>query len=624
MKSEVLKFLERVWTVQPDGHIAVAWKPSWESDLWRQRMREYEEFEAVAYQNRGRDLYFCPNTFSEPRRVNQCALPSRWLYADLDEIDPSELDIEPTVWWETSRDRFQCMWLLDEAIDPSTHARINQKLTYFCAADKNGWPLAKVLRTPGSKSTKHGYTWKIEAHWTGVVYNASEIWQKVKYEPTPAQADRIEKYRLDPKKLRLGNRLISGLDKPDAAKFRQRMARDRSTWVWQLACLCRDNHMKPKHAVIAVAASPVAQDKYAGRVIQEVARVVQKVYREKKPKKRSVREVAESNGHVELQLVDADRFLAQHLRPPAWAIERIWSEEAHGFFAGPAKAYKSTIVLDLAVSFATGTPFLNKFPIGVDSGHVIMIQEENRAGTVQHRIKQIQASRGLLRAGELPRRLNMSLMNNKGFRLTEQDHLDWLIDRIQEKQAKLVVIDPWYLTAEGDENSAEAAQPILQNLLRVKNELKCGILLVHHTRKPQRDGSTDGSDPNEMAGTGALFRWCESFVQVEPMGDRSEHTVSMFTVHRNEPPDDPIHIKFDIGGSESMRYRVEVEDTRESARSDFDIIRDLVAESPGITIAVLAEEMGWRTERMTRKIERSDEFQLERRRGSSPSVYLVD
>src|SRR5207245_2868924 len=61
------------------------------------------------------DWYFAPCLFTGSRRKEH-ALPSRLLYADLDETDPSGLDLRPSIAWETSHGRYQGIWLLDRQV----------------------------------------------------------------------------------------------------------------------------------------------------------------------------------------------------------------------------------------------------------------------------------------------------------------------------------------------------------------------------------------------------------------------------------------------------------------------------------------------------------------------------
>lgn len=112
------------------------------------------------------DLYFTPNLFSRPRRRKELVLPSRWLYADLDQVDPHTIDDpQPTIAWESSPGRYQCLWLLDRALEPQQHSDTNKRLTYLVGADKGGWDLTQVLRIPGTFNHKYDEKPKVKLLW---------------------------------------------------------------------------------------------------------------------------------------------------------------------------------------------------------------------------------------------------------------------------------------------------------------------------------------------------------------------------------------------------------------------------------------------------------------------------
>src|SRR5690606_41428795 len=63
----------------------------------------------------------------------------------------------------------------------------------------------------------------------------------------------------------------------------------------------------------------------------------------------------------------------------------IWARRSHGIVAGEPKSFKSTYVMDLAISVASGEPFLGKYPV-IESGPVIYVQNENADWILKDRI----------------------------------------------------------------------------------------------------------------------------------------------------------------------------------------------------------------------------------------------
>lgn len=629
MKPEIISFLERVWMVQPGGpYGCVAWK---DGDMWRQRFPQRDDMER-AYQHRGRDLYFCPNLLSEPQRTNECVKGGRWLYADLDETEPDELDIQPTLWWETSPGRYQAMWLLDKPLAAQSLSRLNQKLTYYVQADLNGWPLAKVLRIPGTVSTKWGKPFNIHLDFDGgasVSYQAGDIWEAVKDVPVPTAT--WEELKLDTDVLKDAERLKRKLPHDLRNLLRRRKAEDRSTFLWGLALDLRRSGLSEQEAASVMVASPIAVDKYGARVLQETARVVGKAFAQPVM-------AANGNGHKKKEAKDLRRFtwhssqdiMRRNHRPPGWLADGIWSKDAHGLIAGEQKAYKSLIVQDLAVSVATGTPFLGHFDIPPENvGPVIYVQEENQEAMVRDRLEKLVISRQLhgsasVRGNMLqykaPTDVPVTWIMNESFDLTDPEHLQEVADGAYQQGAKLIIFDPLYLMMpEKDENVSADITPILRNLLEIKKKVGVGILIVHHYKKQDRSKPFNAED-DRVSGTSTFGRWWESRILIEKGNDNGQ--VILHPRHRMAPPSDPFRVTFDMGEMGDPFYEVKVEDMKEQAADEYRELRDRVRAEPGITVSALARAVNAGPQAMRRKVEKSNDFYLEASRGSSPRVYL--
>lgn len=103
------------------------------------------------------DQYFCPNMFFEPNRKKQFARETRLAWCDVDEADPFGFLLSPSVVWETSPGRYQALWVWDAKLKPEVGEAHSRALAYRHGADKNGWPINKLLRIPGSINHKDGY-----------------------------------------------------------------------------------------------------------------------------------------------------------------------------------------------------------------------------------------------------------------------------------------------------------------------------------------------------------------------------------------------------------------------------------------------------------------------------------
>ncbi|MGJ8529393.1 hypothetical protein [Maritalea sp.] len=127
------------------------------------------------------DQYFCPNPFSKPWRKRQFALPTRFSWCDIDDGDPEEFDPLPSLVWETSPDRTQGLWSLDQTLAVGEAEQYSKALAYHHGGDKNGWSATKMLRLIGSINHKPQYD-------EPFVRTISCDWTEIESRPLPLQS----------------------------------------------------------------------------------------------------------------------------------------------------------------------------------------------------------------------------------------------------------------------------------------------------------------------------------------------------------------------------------------------------------------------------------------------------
>lgn len=571
------KFLTLVWAAQPrGGYVFQSFKSG---DLWEDEPVPHMSDVPRPKNPRAADCYFSPCAFTGKRRLNEKAKPSRWLYADLDEVDPRDLPerIKPTVAIQTSPGRYQALWLLSKPIEPTKFQRLNQLLTYATGADKGGWHASKVLRVPGTRNHKYRGRPRVRLMWfdPNRTYTGKQILNYIRTEVdevdalgTPTDSDMPE----------LPNTTAAHLRK----RYRKRLGRrarklltvrkvvkgdDRSARMWELENLCLDAGMSPEEVLIVVRST--VWNKYKGqrRELRMLWQEIQKAAarRRSTPVDKSSRQsvgarssAASGNALTEADDTEPDeddtdspiglaptrlaRYLAKDVRPPSWLVEHIWGRAAHGIWAGDFKTYKSTLLMDLAVSVASGRPFLGKFDVH-RTGPVLYIQEENSHGFMHDRLHRIVQAKGLgnivheHKNGATPtiefgHDLDLHLLNLSGFDLTKTSHLAGLASWCHQMRPALVILDPLYKLAPGvDENVVSEMTPILSPLSDISTATDCALVLAHHYNKPSQGGANQRAG-HRISGTGGFSRWWESSIYAERHGDESAYSIKFHGEHR--------------------------------------------------------------------------------------------
>jgi hypothetical protein len=116
----------------------------------------HEHVERIKYSG---NVYFCAQLLSEPRRVKANVAVGTCAWADLDTCHPRVLLVRPTIALETSPNRYQAFWALEDPHDPTVSEDLARRIAYRHAdegADRSGWDLTQLLRVPGTRNFKYG------------------------------------------------------------------------------------------------------------------------------------------------------------------------------------------------------------------------------------------------------------------------------------------------------------------------------------------------------------------------------------------------------------------------------------------------------------------------------------
>jgi AAA domain len=144
---------------------------------------------------------------------------------------------------------------------------------------------------------------------------------------------------------------------------------------------------------------------------------------------------------------------------------------------GPPKNYKSWLALNLARAVATGGKFLERAEwIASTPRPVIFVEEEGDLVKFSQRVER--AFRGVEDAP-------FHLIPKTGFSLLQRAQVDWLIERVHERDAGLLILDPWQRMIVGvDEDKAKETGPAWDEVHRITVECpECAIVILHHANK---------------------------------------------------------------------------------------------------------------------------------------------
>lgn len=162
------------------------------------------------------------------------------------------------------------------------------------------------------------------------------------------------------------------------------------------------------------------------------------------------------------------------LAPPL--IDGILRQGHKMLLAGPSKAGKSFLLIELAISLAEGSTWLG-WPC--TQGRVLYVNLELDRASCLHRFADVYDALGIP-----PRHLhNLDVWNLRGSAVPMDKLAPKLIRRALKKGYVAVIIDPIYKVITGDENSADQMAHFCNQFDKICYELGCSVIYCHHHSK---------------------------------------------------------------------------------------------------------------------------------------------
>lgn len=227
-------------------------------------------------------------------------------------------------------------------------------------------------------------------------------------------------------------------------------------------------------------------------------------------------------------------FLSLNITPPKYLINQVWPEEGIGFVAGPPKAFKSFLTLEMAFAIATGKQFLGRFAVP-EERRVLVVQQESSLGAFQVRVRNAAE-----RFGESH---NLFILSNKSLSLEDEAQIERLEAEIERIRPALVILDPLASFISGDENSASEMGAVIRLLRRLRDSYKTGFAVVHHSTKGTGKVSTDRGGMR-MRGSSAFYAAAEAGLWVDRVDDESLRSKVRFELKESEAAE-PVTVEMD-------------------------------------------------------------------------------
>lgn len=514
------------------------------------------------------DLYlsFTPTGGKDRKKTN--AQDSYIIAQDIDGA-PIPTDLPPSYFWETSPNKYQGVWILDNKVNPQEHEILCRKLVKKYGFDPCGVDIVHLYRIPSTVNHKYATDFKVSGlQGEGTVYRKRDFVKHLEDVDITSRAV-VENEEID----YINFDLDAVLEEYNAFKeFTHELAVDRSEWAWKLEQKMIMNGASKEEVKFVLLNAPDKKAKFTEETVDaEVNRAFAKSESLAEESDEEVELVIELTSKMSIEeqggkslktltkkgkkrknkfkIVRVDEI--EPFDPTDfWLIEDFWGNGSVGVIGAPSKSFKSTFALNLACAVATGKPFDGR---KVKQGAVLIIQGENNLSMEQHKIYAVTGC-------ETPPPIYFvddNITMEQVYRL-END--------IRELGVKLLIIDPMYLLfGNGDINRHQDIVERLEMLTRLSKNTGCSVMLIHHSRKLERGAKITTSD---MYGSAFIEGWYESMILLQR---KSNNSSTMTTYFRNHKSGDV----YDLVVDDNMGCRAfarKGESAYDSPEADFSIL----------------------------------------------------
>jgi len=200
-----------------------------------------------------------------------------------------------------------------------------------------------------------------------------------------------------------------------------------------------------------------------------------------------------------------------------------------------SKAKKSWLVLDLALSLATGQPWLGTF--ATEPGRVLLIDNELHPPTTMFRLRCVMQERGITRDA-IAGKLRLEFLRG---RLRDLHGILRELALQPPGTYQLIIIDAWYRTLPAglDENDNGAVAGLYNAIDALAAQQGCAFALIHHSSK----GNQAGKAVTDVgAGAGSQARAADAHLTLRP--HREDQVAVLDGVVRSWPPLAPVCLRW--------------------------------------------------------------------------------
>lgn len=244
----------------------------------------------------------------------------------------------------------------------------------------------------------------------------------------------------------------------------------------------------------------------------------------------------------------------------SWLVDEWLPDKSITFLVSPPESYKTWILLDLAVSVSSGTPFLGRYQINSPGPTMIIQQEDSHEGLtdrlaliVEQKLNAVPKLEGDTWQVPAMPDLPIYVHPSRQLRFDNKKVIEELEQQIAAIRPKVIMIDPLYSTTASTDNYMADLASQMMVLKTFRDKYGCSFLIAHHSKKNLDPDSTARED---SWGSQFLNAFLEAGWQVRRNPKLAQNEIVVRRHSKVMGNQSPISLTFDISTKYPMKYQV--------------------------------------------------------------------
>jgi len=160
-----------------------------------------------------------------------------------------------------------------------------------------------------------------------------------------------------------------------------------------------------------------------------------------------------------------------------WCVDKLIPQEGVAILGGPPGQGKSWMLLDLALAYIAGRPWMGRFR--TKGGRVLLVDEESPPALLRHRLLRLVNG-----CGHLTDQDDLQVALGPGLCLARDASVDRLRNTIAACRPSLVIVDSLIRVHGSEENSASEMAKVFAGVKSLVREFGCSVIFADHQKKP--------------------------------------------------------------------------------------------------------------------------------------------